>query len=399
VDIEPNTQQTHSGRNRWIAVSQVASSLSNLALLIGVAHVGSDELVGTIGSLSASYLIALSIGRGLVGDPWLLSKDPGRDEDAVGLAVLIGVASGLTAWFTLRHLLVHDQLSLAVLGGCLPVLLAQDALRYVAFRRLQPRLAAASDVLWAVVAAGGIVWIIATGQATVFSFVVAWVAGGALAALLLGRRFRTFPSMLGGLSLVRRESGLRASLLWDSMLTNGAIQVALLLTAVVAGLGAAGQIRFLQAVFGPVTLLYGVSYVSEATLSPGMTRRPVVIAKRMAQLLAGASLVVAVGMWIVPQWLGLELAGETFLQAQILLLPFLAPQVISVVGAAAMAGLRFDGRADVAARIRTVWAVALIAGTVAGGRFGGVHGVIAGTALAHAFGTLAWWRALLRERK
>lgn len=401
MGIETSTPepQTQSGRNRWIAVSQVASSLSNLALLVGVAHVGTDELVGTIGSLSASYLIALSIGRGLVGDPWLLSKDPGRDEDAVGLAVLIGILSGLTAWITLRHLLSHDQLSLAVLGVCLPALLAYDALRYIAFRRRQPDLAAASDLLWAGVTAGGIVAIIASGHSTVFNFVVAWVGGGALGGLFLSWQFRTLPSVQGGLSLVRRETTLRFSLLWDSMLTNGAIQVALLLTAGVAGLGAAGQIRFLQAVFGPVTLLYGVSYVSEATLSPGMARRPVVIAKRMAELLAGASLVVAAGMWIVPRWLGVQLAGETFLQAQDLLLPFIPWQVISVVGAAAMAGLRFDGRADVSAKIRTAWAVALIACTVAGGRLGGVHGVIAGTTLAHAFGTLAWWWALLRGRK
>jgi hypothetical protein len=378
-------------------LSQVASSVSNVGLIIGAAHVGGDELVGTVGTLTASYLVALSIGRGLVGDPWLLSKDPGRDEDAAGLAVLIGVAAGVAAWFALRNLLSGNQPALAVVALGLPALLAQDALRFVAFRRRRPRLAAAGDVLWAVVAAVGIAWTVAAGEATVLGFIACWVGGGALAALFLGWRFRVAPSLAGGASLLRREPRLRASLLWDSLLTNGAIQVALLLTAWVAGLAAAGQIRLLQAVFGPVTLLYGVTYVSEATRGSGTPLRPVDTALRIARRLTVASLVVAAALWIVPTGLGVEVAGETFLAAQALLMAFLAPQIISVVGAAGMAGLRFDGRADVAARIRTPWALALVAGTVAGGEFAGVLGVIAGTAVAHTLATVAWWRALLRS--
>ena len=146
-----------------------------------------------------------------------------------------------------------------------------------------------------------------------------------------------------------------------------------------------------------MTLLYGVSYVSEATRTSGMARRPVDTAVRIAQRLTVASLVVSAALWMVPPWLGAEVAGETFLEAQGLVLAFLVPQIVSVVGAAAMAGLRFDGRADVAARVRTPWALALVAGTVAGGEFAGVLGVIAGTALAHTLATVAWWRALLRS--
>ncbi len=341
--------------------------------------------------------LVLAIGRGLVGDPWLLSKENGRDEDAVGLALLIGLAGSVAAWFALRGLLVGDRPVLALLAVGLPALLAQDALRYVAFRRLRARLAAASDVLWAVVAAAGIAWTVAAGQATVLRFIAVWVGGGALAALFLGWRCGVFPSLAGGVALIRREPHLRVSLLWDSLLTNGAIQVALLLTAWVTGLAAAGQIRLLQAIFGPVTLLYGVSYVSEATRTSGMARRPVDTAVRIAQRLTVASLVVSAALWMVPPWLGAEVAGETFLEAQGLVLAFLVPQIVSVVGAAAMAGLRFDGRADVAARVRTPWALALVAGTVAGGEFAGVLGVIAGTALAHTLATVAWWRALLRS--
>jgi hypothetical protein len=379
-----------------IATSQIASSVSNVGLVLAAAVTGGPGAVGAVGTLSAAYLLAICLERGLLGDPLLLARDV-SDHGARASATLalgLGLACGAVAYPLLAGGVAVDASAAALLAAALAPLLLQDLLRYVAFARHRAWAAAASDLVWVAVTVVALVWLAVTGRATVLTLVAAWVGGGVVAALLLAASLGVWPATGGLRRLMATQRSSRLHLTLDGLLTSGSIQVALLVTAAVTSLADAGLIRFLQALFGPMTLLFGVLYVGE--VSHRRQQGPRASALAMAALLSAGALLVGAAVWLLPTPLGARAAGTTFVGAQALTPLFTVAQWLAGLGTAAVTGLRLSGAVDRAAAIRAVWAALLIAGTAAGGLAGGAAGVIAGTAAANAIGAALWWAALLR---
>lgn len=378
----------------WVAASQAASSASNLVIVLAAAAGGDSSMVGSVTLLGAVYLVTLCLGRGLLGDPLLLADEPdaGTAGTIVGIAAVIGLGAGSLLTLIVAPLLGAEAMPAAAIGFVLCPLLMQDALRYVAFRRNRADLAAWSDLGWTVVAAVLAAALLGTRQLTTDRLFLSWCAGGTVAGAWLAWVLGIAPRLSAPWRVLRANLGLRLSLLSDGLLTVGAVQAALVLTAMVAGKSAAGQVRFLQALFGPATILFMALYIS--SVSPGRHHDPGGAARSMFVKLGLTTLGFAGAFWALPASVGRAVSGGTFVEAQALLWPFTLSQVLAGLGTAGMTGLRLAGRTADAARIRGVWAVCLLAATWIGGAVAGVLGVLIGTSVAHAAGAGLWWLAL-----
>jgi O-antigen/teichoic acid export membrane protein len=383
----------------WLSMSQVAASLGNFLLVLAAAGRLPPSGVGVIGLVLAVYLIALAIGRGIVGDPALLRAAIGRDTAAVaGSAAIIGLATALVAAAPLAALLPDARLVPAYVVLAMPLLVMQDALRYAAFGQSRPRDAAVSDLVWLVLSAVGLAIAVLAGSTRPADYVLAWIGGGVVATLVLMRFMRAKVSVVDGWKSLNRDRRLRVSTALDSTATNGAQQVSFFAIAIFAGVGQAGVVRFLLAWHGPVTLLFAAMYVdgiwSVRTAPDTVETAARRVATRMAVILAVASIGAGLAFLVVPEGWGSAVAGETFSRSRGPMVVFTIAQVMSAFATAAVSGLRYIGRVDAAVRIRILWALLLLVAGGIGSALADAMGYCAALCLANAAGAVLWWRAL-----
>jgi hypothetical protein len=389
-------------RPAWLALSLVAGSLSNVTVIFGTAWTGRAAAVGAVAALLAAYVLVLCVARGLLGE-WLLLKRndrPGIDEDIAGAAVILGVVAGCVSLPVMVLVLPDEASAAVVVAVAFPILMLQDALRYVSISRGLAHHAAASDVLWLLCGLLATTWCLSSGRGQTVWLLGAWAAGGAAGGGLLLALCRLRPRFRALHSFLREEGALRLNLTADALLTTGTLSLSILLSASVIGLDGVGVIRFLQTLFGPITLLFGVLYVEFATRS----RRgadplaPYAAAVRMAFMLTAATLGISILLLAAPRILGDSGGGELLEASLAVLTAFSLSQVAAGFGTAAATGLKLADRSGAAAKIRAAWAVGIVGGALLGGAFAGVAGYIWFTTVVHLFAAVAWWRQLAATR-
>lgn len=398
-DASPMTARKLRSDRIWLATSHVSSSLGNVVVVFATAASLTAEDVGAAALVLAAYLLALSVVRGVVGDPALLTKAAVGVHEIAGAAVLLGICCAPVAFWILWLLLPDQPIPVAAISVALPLLLMQDSLRYIAFANRQPRLAAISDITWLALTAVPSVVFLVGGSEHILAFVGPWIGGGVVASFVLLKRLNGRIALEAGWRSLLRERRLRAAMTIDSLATNGVQQIALLQVAVFASLEATGAIRFLQACFGPVTLIFttmyvdGVWSVSASNEQPNAAARKVAI--RMGVILVGAAAIMFALLQFMPLRAGKAFAGSTFVASRDILFLFALSQFTSGIGAGAMSGLRFLGRTGDATRIRLLWAVLLVVGTAWGTSVAGASGFCIALFAANGFAGAAWWWRLL----
>lgn len=385
----------------WLSLSLAASSLGNVIPVLGAASSGNASLVGALGILTASYVIALCVARGLVCEPLLLkaAELPGREAAAAGATVLVGVLAATLLSAAAALIIGGEWAAVGLLGAALPFLLLQDVLRYIAIARRKPYHAAVSDWIWVGVTAIGTWMAVRHNWLTPAVLLGAWVSGGVSGLIYLLSVLGVLPSSYGAWVLLRHDRALRLHLAGDALLTTGSLQISLLIAAAVAGLAGVGLVRLLQTMFGPVTLLFSVLYV-EFVARHRLDERglsPLGAAVRMACILTLVTTALAVGVATLPESVSRRL-GDVFNASTVLLVPFTIGQITAGLGTAAVTGLRLADRAGIATAIRGGWAAALLAGTFAGGSMFGTRGYVWAWALVHLATAVAWWHQLSRAQ-
>ena len=162
----------------WSGLDQAFASLSNVAVSLALTRGAGARGLGDFTVALGVYLIVLGFQRTLIADPLLTSAPTAQDRDAeraaLGGTVLFSTVASLPVLGVGAILGRSEFLALAAV---LPFVCVQDLLRYVAFRRLQPRSAAVLDFVWTLVSVG--TWsLIRTGP--VSRAVLLWGAGAAL---------------------------------------------------------------------------------------------------------------------------------------------------------------------------------------------------------------------------
>lgn len=307
-----------------------ASSATNFLAAILVARAGSVLEFGRFSLLFSLYLIALAFVRSFTTEPLMTRRQTlsprecqRADAAVLWLSAIVGIAVGAAG---LIGVSIATELTNMIVIFCIgfPALLVQDAYRFIAFARMEPRWAFMLDMTWLVSIPVAALICTAAGLHSASTMTGVWIAG-AVVSVFAG--YRVFPMPLGapqGVWWVRRNITLVGPYAGEAALGVGATQgsAAALVTV---GLSANAGWRGAGTLVGPITtVVLGV----QSFALPVMVRR---FSSRGFKGLVAPSVAVTVTLtatalgWagivhLIPDSIGALLLGESW-QASVAVLP------------------------------------------------------------------------------
>lgn len=388
---------------------QICSSGSNFGATLVAARLLPAVEFGSFSVVMVSYLFALGLNRGVTCEVILVR--PGDDaaeqrlraRRALTASLLVGALSGVLLWIAAA--MTNGPLShtLLVAGAVLPLLLAQDCLRYAAFSRNEPSAALVSDGIWIVglvVSFGALVG--SSARVTPAWVLASWAAPGILGWVVQAWRDRVRPLVRSGAGWIVEHRDLSYRYALDFVSLQGAGHLGTYVLMVVSGLAAVGGLRGAQTVFGPLSILLTGTYV---VLVPE-GRRAVERSKRsLTVMCVASSLAFAVAAFAVLATLlllspaeGELLLGSTWGPARSLLVPIGLANAVGGLYAGATAGLRAMAAARSLLRVRLLTMPTTIAlpvlGAVLHDASGMAYGLVAAEVVAIAWYVPAYRREL-----
>lgn len=311
---------------------QMLSALSNVVLSILVAR--SVDAAG-FGSFSIAFLIygmAFAAMKSLVGQPLQIKFSAAPPDElrermsqgagttlTVSVVIALGVAlGGLGAGAATGEAL----LALAV---WLPSLLVQDYCRMAFFAAGRPWSAALIDGIWAAVQFGLLAVLLLNGSHSLTLLIGAWGLGATVSAVVGLLLLRVSLRVSRTFTWMREQANLSRYLLAEYILGLGAVQVGILLIALITSEADVGAIRAAQVLLGPLGIVATAAF--QFTV-PEIARRIDWPAKRLqlfAALVSGGLLFVhliyvTALLAMPPEW-GTALFGDSWHGAALVLLP------------------------------------------------------------------------------
>jgi hypothetical protein len=392
-------------RRRVLAMGdQAASGLPQILLAVLAArYFESVQLFASIGLAMVAYQLVIGGVRAVTGESLLslYSHEPptvrrGLVGHLLGSSLFLGAVAGLGLGVVSVFLGGSSGSALLVLGLFMPLLMAEDAWRYV-FIVDRPGAALAIDMVWVVTSLVGL--LLAPDGVGVGWFVGVWSLGGALGAAL-GAILGWWGA--GRLHPWRWLTGHRqaCTLYFGEFLTaRGIIPITQTLLAVIAGMAALGAVRAALVLCGPMFTLQGGMYlvaVPEGAKARGEPRRML----RMMMVVAAGSAAIA-ACWtavlvLLPDDVGRGLFGPTWDDAEQLMLPMGLMLVCATLFSGALLGLRALGDARRSFRSRLKTAPCHVALSLGGAALWGAEGFALGLALAEANAAVIWWYAFVK---
>lgn len=390
-------------------VDQIFSSGSNFLATLVAARLLSAVDFGSFSVVMVSYLFALGMNRGVVGEVILVRPGDGIEEQrrhagrALTASLLVGAAG--TVLFAIAALLTNGPLShtLWVGGLVLPFLLAQDCLRYAAFSRDRPSAALVSDGIWVGGQIVAFTALIASPVTVTPAWVLlCWALPGILGLVVQAVLDRVRPALSSGLGWVLEHRDLSFRYALDFLTLQGAGQLGTYVLLVVSGIVAVGSIRGAQTVFGPLNVLLTGTYVVLVPEGRRAVQRSKDLLTKMcivasATFMATAFLVLGALLLLTPQE-GSWLLGPTWTSARTVLLPIGLANAVGGLYAGATAGLRAMAAAKSLLRVRLLTMPTTVAlpviGAVVGDAAGMAYGLVAAELIAIAWYVPAYRREL-----
>jgi len=391
-------------------VDQGASSVSNFALAVIVAHYSHARAVGVFALLTVTYILSQGLVRSMssdcmlsrheVDDTVMARYERGGYLTAITLAtclslVILGASAGLSRTFAIPF---------ATFAVCFPFMAMQDFSRFIGISRNNPAYAIWIDTAWLVLFVVFFVFLEHAGMATLPWLWAAWTGAGALVGIFTMTQFLR---LRGSRDLLRfwvsseRAVGLRFA--GQFMLSATWIYFVFYLLVFVISIDAVGQIKVAQLALGPLTVL--ATGVQVAIVS--------IVAKRFRQDVTRAlwfcffvALAVAVltALWtfaifVVPVHTMAQVFGPTWPAARPL---FLVTGIGFVLGS--FSGIATSGLRAIRAATANLWlAVAMVPvsfiSCVGGAALDGAEGFCIGLTVSFGLYALLGWGILLRESR
>lgn len=386
------------GRAGLVVADQGVSSLGNVALTLLVAHSVPLSGFGRYALVLAAYQVLVTVAQALIGEPLLVLTGRTTPEEvggAVALSLTLGAGAGAVIAVACLILPSGPLLALAVL---LPGLLLQDCLRYVAFSRGRPQLALASDVAWTVTQLAATISVIRAGNPSVSGLVLAWGIPASIAAIGLAVPLAATPRFDQVHAWIHTSRRLSRRYVGEAAASVGTVQATLYLTGALAGVGAVGQLRLVQVLFGPLHVavtgirVFGVPEVCRR-LDQRRDSRSLV--RTFALLLGGIATLWTVGLAVAPAGLGRALAGPAWTDLAAVVWIVGAQKVLESLGTGPFVMHRSRQRATwtlgvrLSATVVTLTVVVALVGSW--GARGAAVGMLAGSAVA----VTCWWSRYL----
>lgn len=394
-------------RRVLVLADQAASSLSNVVVTILVAGAVSSGSFGAFAAATVAYQLVTGGVRSVAGEPLLTlySNEGPRARrhivsDIQGTAVFLGLACSLVLVVLAQVLDSEAGSALLALALVLPFLVMQDTWRYL-FVIDRPGAALGTDLVWlgAVLVALPLV----PDDAEVSTYVLAWGLSGALGALVgtaLGWGLPAWPHPWRWLATHR-------DMCWryfvEFVTAQGAGQAGFAGLAVIAGATALGAARAAWVVYGFLVVVHSALYlilvpegVRQRGGDVGRLRRKFVLASLIAMGISAGWMCVGLA---APSSLGERLFGDTWAQADTLLLPMGLTMIAGGALSGGLLGLRALGDAQRSLRARLLSTPLQLALPLVGAALDDARGFVLGLALSNAVSALIWWHYLLQATR
>ncbi len=388
-------------------VDQAASSVSNFALAIIVAHYSSASALGVFAILTTTYVLSQGLVRSLTSDCLLTRSESGEGARSTyeqaghlaavvlsaSLAVLVIAVSGaLPGAFTLPFV---------IFAVSFPLMACQDYARYVGISRYDPGYSIRLDVAWLVVFLVAYVVLRRAGLTTLPWLFGAWSGAGALVGLwtvrahLAGTRHRR---LLRFWDESERGVGLRFA--GQFMLVTSWTYFISYLLLFVLPLASIGEFKLAQLALGPITVL--LAGVQSALIALAATRFQSDTQQAIRFLLFGGLGACAVTLawtaliYLAPGHVMHAAFGPKWPAARVII-PFAGLAVaLSGFSGAATSGLRAMRAARENLRLALVMVPFLFVLCMGGAKLDGARGAAAGLSVAGALYSILGWWVLLR---
>jgi hypothetical protein len=388
-------------RRTLVMLDQGASSLSNIVVTVIAARALEPVAFGAFSAAMVGYQLVLGGVRAGVGEPWLSGHAvDGRGERQRAIADLMHAAVGLSSLCAVLLLVAASVVTgpsggpLLALALVFPILGLQDALRFVAVVD-RPQIALASDLAWLIAIVlllvvgpgdGGPAWLVGLwGAAGGVGLVVALVGIGASPAGGSARRW------------FRDHREMAASYMGEFGSARAAAQLVLFGVGAIAGLGALGAVRAAQVFYGPLNTLFAGAFLA---LVPDGARKRAAPRELRGMMVVATVLVtgVAVGWSIVgllmPDRWGVALFGDTWEDAEGLMLPMGLAVIAGSLATGGIAGLRSLAAPRLSLRARVIGLPPQALATMVGAAIGGGAGYTWGFAVGNLVVAVIWWAHL-----
>lgn len=379
------------------------SSSGNFLVTALVLTVASEDEFATFSLCLTTYLLLAVLYRALVLIPvTLLYSDershPGTTEAEERSATGLGVITGCTAALLILGIavLVDDQQGqFIVLAAAVPFLFYQDSVRYVAFARGCPSVAAASDGLWFALQLVGSGFAFTQGWASAQSLFAVWVISGAIAGVVSGRRLRLLPRVSSGVSWVRLHWHLCSKLFLECLVTSGGYYATLYGLVLVSTADQLGHLKAAQTLLGPVSvlLLGGAALgVPESVRSRTDARSLRRFSLRLSFFLTAVSLLCGAVVYVSLPSFGPSLFPSVWSDARPLIPLLVVFNSALGMSTGPIAGVRALGDSAWVVRGRTASSVVVVLVGLPTAAFVGANGALVGLALAEVLLAVVAWR-------
>ncbi len=388
-------------------VDQGASSVSNFALALIVAHYSSASALGVFAIVTTTYILAQGLVRGLTSDCLLTRSGVGSSEmlryGRAGYlaAILVASAVSMVTLVVSGVLPAEFMLPFLIFGVAFPMLAMQDFSRFIGIVRMDPSYAIWLDLAW-------LTLFLATFMVLRMDHLVslpwtfgAWCVTGAVVGLYtllrnLARHDRI--DLLRYWDRSERHVGLHFAGQFV-LLTASNYSIVYLLVPVVP-LSAIGQFKLAQLALGPIAVLATGLMTAAVALSAKQFRTD---AKRAVRFLclAGVGMAVFTVVWSIAIYLAPVAAmtralGSTWPQARSLVPPIGLAFAFAALAGAAVGGLRALRSARANLNVAIVMFPVVLAAGLGGAAISGIRGAAEGLCVAQCVYAIVGWTSLVR---
>ncbi|MBY6686527.1 hypothetical protein HQ305_13270 [Rhodococcus sp. BP-149] len=319
------------------AGDQVLSSVSNAVILFAMAGPSSVQAFGAAVLVFSIVTAAIGLVRGALGTPLLLMSGESREDilregsRGLGSALLFGAVVGVVA-LVVSIALDEPQVGIAY-ATAVPLVLAQDVLRFVSMALGEPESAFVSDAIWAVGAGAVLVttWISPTAL-VIPEMIWFWSIAGGLALLQLAWRTGIRPTFRGLRTWWVEFWQHRTRFAFESGVDQIAAILIVSVSTIFIGTVAAASLRGAVTVLGPFAVLISslpLIVIPEAVRAGHSAKQIWRTLSYAAWITSALAATIGFLAPFVPSFLGRLLLGDSWAEAT-QVLPFLGLEYAAI---------------------------------------------------------------------
>ena len=391
-------------------LDQALSSVSNFAVIVFVARNSGLESFGAFTLTYLLYGLALGILRAVGGEILLLASGPSRERgqkhnrDLLGLSVEFGIATGVLLGAIAVAVPSMLGASMSAMAIVLPIVLWQDACRYIVIARQQPGQAIVMDALWLAVQVAAFAVLTLTGlEHDVAAAIFGWAAGAAVAGLYGASRIRLLPRWGATRRWLRVHRARVKAFLADFLLLTGTLYLSVYAVGAVAGLAVVAAFRGAYLLFAPFdSFLSGARLFTLPALANACANgqaRVTQVARQIALYTSVPAAVWGVLAISLPSNVGTAILGATWTAVEPVAPGIAIVYLGRTIALPAIDGLRAIGAGRLLVILRILTGSLSLVAVVAGATVDGARGAAYALAVTYVLTTALWWGGLSRASR